>query len=228
MNLIFYAFLVNILGVSLLNSSGLAPLAAMAAAWMIQTGMVKVDPDNPRFKKIFNLYYIAMGLNLIVFLMSFFNIAIMTTLVGFVISGFEIYLTYHLIRGIQLYADRFTDEKLTDRLFKRWRLTMVLIILIFLSGALFFGLSLMSVSIDTMIDVIQTIGTATADQSAALMENFVALYPSFMSNMSLWVMTLFLFGLPAVFFEVMFLVSFYKVQNQFKPLDQTTEQTPVE
>ncbi len=220
MNLIFYAFLVNILGVAILNSSGMSPLVAMAAAWMIQAGMMKVDPDNPRFKRIYNLYYVSMGLNLVVFLMSFFNIAVLTTLIGLFISGFEIYLTYHLIRGIQLYADRFKDEKLTDRLFKRWRLSMAFVVLIIVSSVVLFGLSLMSVSINTMIEVFQTIGTATADQSATLMENYVALYPSFMSNMSLWVMGLFLFGLPAIFFEVLFLVSFYKVQKDFQPLDQ--------
>jgi len=169
MNLIFYAFLVNILGVAILNSSGMSPLVAMAAAWMIQAGMVKVDPNNPRFKKIYNLYYVSMGLNLIVFLMSFFNIAVLTTLIGLFISGFEIYLTYHLIRGIQLYADCFKDEKLTDRLFKRWRLSMAFVVLIIVSSVVLFGLSLMSVSINTMIEVFQTIGTATVDQSATLM-----------------------------------------------------------
>lgn len=222
MNLIFYAFLLNIFGVAFLSGSGLAPLASMAGIWMIQTGMTKVDPENPRFKKIFNLYYIAMGLHLIVFLMGFFNIAVLTTLVGFVITLVEIYLTYHLIRGIQQYADRFQDEKLTARLFNRWRVTTVFTVLILVSVIVLVGLSLTSVSWQTITEVTQAISVATPDQSSALIISYTELYPSLMANMSLLALGLILFGLPAFVFEVMFLFAFYKVQKQFKPLDTDT------
>jgi hypothetical protein len=212
MNLIFYGFLVMLLGIDISGIS-LGPLFQIGGYALVLQGMQAIDKNNPYFKRALPLVYAMMGLNAATFVMDLANIVVLTNIIGLATTVVGLIAVYNVIKGIQTYRDELQTPELTTKLFKRWRLSMIL-----------FGVSMAVVLLSVVFIIASVPFAAFAEAFSQLQLNpgseAVALELGELLAPVIGVvfgsmMALLILLVTAMVFYIMFLVSLYNVQKEF-------------
>lgn len=212
MNLIFVGFLVMLLGIEV-NGVSLAPLFQIGGYVLVMQGTRAVDKNNPQFKQALPLIYVVLALNALTFVLSVLKINILATLVGLATLMISVMAVYFIIKGIQVYHDQLSTKELTTKLFKRWRLAVLLFTAMMGMVMVVLALLLTSVTFESFIDLIsQLLSNPTSEVVIAELLEPLLPYAGPVLGISVLMMVLAMTGMV---FYIMFLVSLYKVQKEF-------------
>ncbi len=212
MNLIFYGFLVMLLGIDVSGIS-LAPLFQIGGYALVMQGMQAIDKENTYFKRALPLVYALMALNGVTFLLDVVNIEEFSFFIGIATGIVGLIAVYNVLKGIQVYKDELQTPNLTTKMYKRWRLSVIL----FVVGVIAVITAMISlfttVSYTVLIELFtqlmanptnEAIGFEIGQLVAPIIGLFYGLIMVFMISI-----------VTAMVFYIMFLVSLYNVQKEF-------------
>lgn len=214
MELMFYGFL--LLAFRFIGSDRVhfGALLAIGAYYLILRGIEKVDKENPYFNKTKNLLYVLMGLNAAVFIFSASK-AGSGGLFDFVAFIIDIIVFISLLKGIQVYTDKLKDKTQPIKLFKRWRMTYILIG-IMVSVSIIMGIltltSLPWAEILDWVKSVQVVGTDNLREFLTLTWNF---FMPAIGLLVVWGILMLSLSIALLVYKILFLVSMYKIQTEY-------------
>ena len=214
MELIFYGFVLLAFRFIGTERVQIGALLAIGAYYLISLGIAKVDKENPYFNKVKHLLYVLMGLNgaFFIFAASKAGVSGLFNFAAFII---DIIVFDSLIKGIQVYTDKLIDKTQPTKLFKRWRMTYILIgsmvSVSIIMGILTFT-SLPWEQIPDWLTQLQEVGATNMNEFLSLSWNF---FMPVMGMLILWAILMFGLLVTFVIFKILFLVSMYKIQAEY-------------
>jgi hypothetical protein len=212
MNLIFYGFLVMLLGIDVSGIS-LAPLFQIGGYALVMQGMQAVDKENTYFKRALPLIYALMALNAATFLMDVANIAALGGIIGIATGVIGLITVYNVLKGIQVYRDELQTPNLTTKMYKRWRLSVILFIVGFVAVIVAMIALITAVPFTAFMELFTEFqANPTSEALAYEIGQLVApIVGVFFGLMMVFLITI----VTAMVFYIMFLVSLYNVQKEF-------------
>lgn len=226
MNLIFYGFLVMLLGIDVSGIS-LAPLFQIGGYALVMQGMQTIDKNNPYFKRALPLVVALMALMAVTFVMDLSNVVVLTNIIGLATTVVTLIAVYNVIKGIQVYRDELQTPELTTKLFKRWRLSMILFGVAMAVGLVAVVFIIASVPFGAFSEAFSQLqlnpsSEAVARQLGELLAPVIGVIFGAMIALLILMVT-------AMVFYIMFLVSLYHVQKEFAlrtPVDSVPTDFP--
>jgi hypothetical protein len=212
MNLIFYGFLVMLLGIDVSGIS-LGPLFQIGGYALVMQGMQAIDKNNPYFKRALPLVYALMALNAASFVMDVANVVALSGIIGLATGIISLITVYNIIKGIQVYRDELQTPNLTTKLFKRWRLSVILFVVAFvviIIGAVIVVVSVPFAAVSELFAQLQL--NPSSEAIALQLGELIA--PVFGVMFGVLMATIILI-VSAMVFYIMFLVTLYNVQKEF-------------
>lgn len=212
MNLIFYGFLVMLLGIEV-NGLSLAPLFQIGGYALVMQGMQTVDRNNPYFKRAVPLIIALFALSGLAFVMSISNIYVLAMPVGLATTVVSLIVVYNVIKGIQVYKDELQTPDLTTKLFKRWRLSVILFIstvVVVIVGVILLMSTLPLAALAELLAQVQA--NPTSELAIAQLVEPLLPFAGIVFGLSIMMIVLVVTG---IVFYIMFLVSLYNVQKEF-------------
>ena len=216
MNYIFYGFLVFAIGGYKFGVVDLGPLVNIAAYFLIYKGITVLDRENVYFKKAMTWIYVLMGINGLSFFVSFLNVFFIGLLIGLVTFVFDILVIYNVIKGIQTYSDRLTDKKLPARLFKNWLIKTVLMTIILIVVGIAFISVVKTISLEVLRSLISTFRAADPNTYGAIVMDNLEVLQSIIPIFVFGGLLVAGLGIAAFIFEILFLVSMFKIQDEYQ------------
>ena len=212
MNLIFYGFLVMLLGIDISGIS-LAPLFQIGGYALVMQGMQTIDKNNPYFKRALPLVYALMALHAVTFVLDLAKVVVLSNIIGLATTVISLIAVYNVIKGIQVYRDELQTPELTTKLFKRWRLSMILFGVTMVVGLVAVIFIIASVPFAAFADAFSQLqlnpgSEAVARQLGELLAPVIGVVFGAM-------MALLILSVTAMVFYIMFLVTLYNVQKEF-------------
>jgi hypothetical protein len=212
MNLIFYGFLVMLLGIEV-NGLSLAPLFQIGGYALVMQGIQTVDKNNPYFKRAVPLIIALFALSGLAFVMSVSNIFVLAMPVGLATTVVSLIVVYNVIKGIQVYKDELQTPDLTTKLFKRWRLSVILFISTFVVVIVGVILLMSTLPLAALAELIaQVQANPTSELAIAQLVEPLLPFAGIVFGLSIMMIVLVVTG---IVFYIMFLVSLYNVQKEF-------------
>lgn len=212
MNLIFYGFLVMLLGIEV-NGLSLAPLSQIGGYALVMQGIQTVDKNNPYFKRAVPLIIALFALSGLAFVMSVSNIFVLALPVGLATSVVSLIVVYNVIKGIQVYKDELQTPDLTTKLFKRWRLSVILSISTFVVVIVGVILLMSTLPLAALAELLaQVQANPTSELAIAQLVEPLLPFAGIVFGLSIMMIVLVVTG---IVFYIMFLVSLYNVQKEF-------------
>ena len=215
MELMFYGFVLLAFRFIRSDRFNLGVLLAIGGYYLILKGIEKVDKENPFFYKTKKLLYVLMGLNGVIFIFSISRAVAMGGLFDFAAFCIDIIVFVNLIKGIQVYTDKLKDKAQPIKLFKRWRMTYILIGIMVSVGIIMLILTFTALPWAQMPDFlkqIQEAGTTNYREIFTLSWNF---FMPVMGMLVLWGVLMMGLSISLIIFKILFLVSMYKIQAEY-------------
>jgi hypothetical protein len=212
MNLIFYGFLVMLLGIEVSGIS-LGPLFQIGGYVLVMQGMQAIDKNNTYFKRALPLVYAVMALNAVSFVMDLANTADLSGIVGIATGVISLIAVYNVLKGIQVYRDELQTPNLTTKMYKRWRLSWILFTVAIVS-VIIAVIALVTAIPFTAFTELFFEFQANPTSEALAVEIGQMIAPIFGVFFGLMMVFLIL-AVTAMVFYIMFLVSLYNVQKEF-------------
>lgn len=226
MNLIFYGFLVMLLGIEV-NGISLAPLFQIGGYALVMQGINAVDKENKFFKRALPLIYALMVLNGLSFVMDVTNIVAVAMPVGLANGIVSLMAVYNVLKGIQVYNDELQTPNLTTKMYKRWRLSVILVVATAVVGLIGVVIMITSVPMATFFELVTQLATNPASEAIAV--ELGELMMPFAGVTFALIFLIFILAITAFVFHILFLVSLYNVQKEFAlrtPVDSTPTDFP--
>lgn len=215
MELMFYGFVLLAFRFIGTERVQIGALLAIGAYYLISLGIAKVDKENPYFNKVKHLLYVLMGLNgaFFIFAATKAGIGGMFNFAAFII---DIIVFVSLIQGIQVYTDKLIDKKQPIKLFKRWRMTYILIGSMVSVSIIMGILTLSSLPWSEFAVWSKQIQEVTSTgNTKEIMDLVLNFFMPVMGMMILWAILMFVLLVTFVIFKILFLVSMYKIQTEY-------------
>ena len=226
MNLIFYGFLVMLLGIEV-NHVSLAPLFQIGGYALVMQGINAIDKNNPFFKRALPLIYALMVLNGVTFVMDVTNSVVVAMPIGLATGIVSLMAVYNVLKGIQVYNDELQTPDLTTKMYKRWRLSVILFVSVFAAFIIGAIVIISSIPISAFMELFNQLQANPTSEViiTQLVEPFLP-FIGIVSGLSILILILALTGFV---FYIMFLVSLYNVQKEFAlrtPVDSVPTDFP--
>jgi hypothetical protein len=212
MNLIFYGFLVMLLGIDVSGVS-LGPLFQIGGYALVMQGMQAVDKENTYFKRALPLVYALMALNAVTFVFDLAKIAALSGVIGIATGIIGLITVYNVLKGIQVYRDELQTPNLTTKMYKRWRLSVILFFVAFAALIVAVVAIFTTIPFAAFTELFAQIQANPTSETLAL-ELGQLMAPIFGVFFGL-MMAFLILVVTAMVFYIMFLVSLYNVQKEF-------------
>ncbi|TXT16233.1 MAG: hypothetical protein FD133_1911 [Erysipelotrichaceae bacterium] len=214
MELMFYGFVLLAFRFIGTERVQIGALLAIGAYYLISLGIAKVDKENPYFNKVKHLLYVLMALNgaFFIFAATRAGIGGMFNFAAFII---DIIVFVSLIQGIQVYTDKLIDKKQPIKLFKRWRMTYILIGSMVSVSIIMFILTFTALPWEQMPDFIKQLQEASTTNYQEVFNLSWNFFMPVMGMLVLWAILMFGLLVTFVIFKILFLVSMYKIQAEY-------------
>lgn len=212
MNFIFYGFLVMLLGIDVSGIS-LGPLFQIGGYALVMQGMQAVDKENTYFKRALPLIYALMALNGVTFIMDVANTDVLGGIIGIATGVVGLIAVYNVLKGIQVYRDELQTPNLTTKMYKRWRLSVILFVVGFVSVIIAVIALITAIPFAAFTELfVEFQANPTSESLAYELGQMVAPIAGLFVGL---MMVFLIVVVTAMVFYIMFLVSLYNVQKEF-------------
>ena len=134
---------------------------------------------------------------------------------------------YNVLKGIQVYNDELQTPNLTTKMYKRWRLSVILVVATVVVGLIGVVIMFTSIPMVTFFELVTQLAANPASEAIAL--ELGELMMPFAGVTFALIFLIFIFAITAFVFHILFLVSLYNVQKEFalrSPVDSTPTDFP--